>query len=123
MNYEAADLAAIGAALRERRRYLGLTIAEVAKLASKDPASIHRVEAGKQVRPKTLNAFADVLGLDPDWIEKAIAGKPLTGSTQNRKTTPAAIEARLIELLEQDPRLSADSRRLVWRVYTELLDK
>lgn len=54
----------VGAALRERRRLLGLTQAEVAELAGTTQRSVSLAESGKAAGLALYGAIADVIGLE-----------------------------------------------------------
>ena len=54
----------VGASLRERRRLLGLTQAEVAELAGTTQRSVSLAESGKASGLALYGAIADVIGLE-----------------------------------------------------------
>ena len=54
----------VGASLRERRRLLGLTQAEVAELAGTTQRSVSLAESGKAAGLALYGAIADVIGLE-----------------------------------------------------------
>jgi HTH-type transcriptional regulator / antitoxin HipB len=54
----------VGASLRERRRLLGLTQAEVAELAGTTQRSVSLAESGKASGLALYGAIADVVGLE-----------------------------------------------------------
>ena len=54
----------VGTALRERRRLLGLTQAEVAELAGTTQRSVSLAESGKAAGLNLYGAIADVIGLE-----------------------------------------------------------
>lgn len=54
----------VGTALRERRRLLGLTQAEVAELAGTTQRSVSLAESGKAAGLALYGAIADVIGLE-----------------------------------------------------------
>lgn len=56
--------ARVGTSLRERRRLLGLTQAEVAELAGTTQRSVSLAESGKASGLALYGAIADVIGLE-----------------------------------------------------------
>ena len=96
-----AQIAALGARIRERRKELGLTQARLAAMTQLSRASINALESGTtDLGLAKVFRIADVLGLDlclkkpaartAGWLETAAA----SASVSYRKALPPAVIAR-----------------------------
>lgn len=82
MHARASHAAALAAAVRSRRRQLGLTQVETAELAGVAARTVHAVEAGKEtVRLDALLAVLGALGLQLRLERGNAAGALSVGST------------------------------------------
>jgi transcriptional regulator with XRE-family HTH domain len=59
----------IGIRLRSARREQGLTQDELAKEAGTNQAVIQKIENGKSLRPRQIMRIAEVLGVNPAWLQ------------------------------------------------------
>jgi len=55
--------------LKQTRKALGFTQAELASRVGVSQSAIGNIEAGLRERPRELLSIADVLGVDPSWLE------------------------------------------------------
>lgn len=77
MHDHASTIRAFGDAVRERRKHLGLTQAEVAELADVAVRTVHAVEAGKAtIRLDALLAVLDAVGLQLSADRRSAGSAP-----------------------------------------------
>ena len=76
-NTHYAHLRNLGDRLRHRRRQMGWTQEQLAVQAGTNQAVIQKIENGKSLRPRKIDAIATVLEVNPAWLmfgdEKAAA--------------------------------------------------
>jgi transcriptional regulator with XRE-family HTH domain len=60
---------AIGLRLRVERRKNGLTQEELAQEAGTNQAVIQKIENGKSLRPRVIMQIAEVLKVNPAWLQ------------------------------------------------------
>ena len=59
----------IGIRLRSARREKGLTQDQLAKEAGTNQAVIQKIENGKSLRPRQIMQIAEVLDVNPAWLQ------------------------------------------------------
>jgi transcriptional regulator with XRE-family HTH domain len=59
----------IGMRLRKVRREMSLTQTELAIQAGTNQAVIQKIENGRSLRPRNLEAIAEVLQVNPAWLQ------------------------------------------------------
>ena len=69
MNGVISGLEHIGIRLRSARRDKGLTQDRLAKEAGTNQAVIQKIENGKSVRPRLIMEIAEVLEVNPAWLQ------------------------------------------------------
>jgi len=62
-------MSGIAERLKQTRKALGFTQAELASRVGVSQSAIGNIEAGLRERPRELLSIADVLGVDPNWLE------------------------------------------------------
>ncbi len=71
----------IGTRLKQRRKELGMSVAETAKAAGLRPTTLYDIEREEQHSTTRLHALCQVLGLNTEWVETGrgarLAGKVL----------------------------------------------
>ena len=71
----------LGARLREARALRGLTQAQLASLAGTSQAVIQKIENGRSLRPRILEAVAAALDVPPEWLAFGVVGSPASVAT------------------------------------------
>lgn len=70
--------------LKEAREFAGLSQSGLARLVGVKPQSIQAIESGRAKKSRYVGAFADALGVRPEWLDSG-AG-PMVG--RERPLTP-----------------------------------
>lgn len=84
----------IGARMRTIREELNLSQRELADLAKVSQSTIGNVEAGLREQPRKLNTIAEILGVNPLWLE--------TGKGPVRNEAPKQENVKFSEPKEED---------------------
>lgn len=84
----------IGARMRTIREELNLSQRDLADLAKVSQSTIGNVEAGLRDQPRKLNAIAEILGVNPLWLE--------TGKGPIRNEVAKSEDAQFAEPREED---------------------
>lgn len=66
--YIPREMDTLGSRLRRRRRERGWTQEELALKAGTNQAVIQKIENGKSLRPRKIDAIAGVLDVNPAWL-------------------------------------------------------
>ena len=95
--------------IKERRKELGLTLAEIAKMVGVTEATVQRWESGniKNLRQERIASLAVALGTTPAYLmgwenESTNEEKPPTPEEQERKAKKQQLIAILDDLSEQE---------------------
>jgi transcriptional regulator with XRE-family HTH domain len=95
-----------GARLRERRRELGISVAQLAKSAGLRPSTLYDLERGDNRTSKQLHRLCQTLGLNINWVETGLG---------ERLAREIARESAL-EITLGGERITAESARLAAQI-------
>jgi transcriptional regulator with XRE-family HTH domain len=85
----------IGIRVRQARQLLGMTQMELGAASHTNQAVIQKIENGNSFRPRSIMAIADVLHVNPAWLQfgdqwankKAVASEGVTRSAPKHNGT------------------------------------
>lgn len=100
-----------GGRLRERRRELGISVAQLAKSAGLKPTTLYDLERGDNKTSRQLHKLCEALGLNLQWVETG-AGERLSREIRRENS---------LEITIGGERITAESARLAAQI--ERLDE
>lgn len=110
-----------GRAIKERRKFLGMTQGQVADIVGIDTSSLSRIERGQQAwTPEVLDGIARALRVTPADLLVAADAAPAPNPA------PVPVVAQDIhdderEALEQLRKMPSSARRAVYQLITEMV--